>query len=213
LQYVRQTFGLPAVEPSATAGWANAKFKHTDKNFPDAWVPLWFSIDTIPEGHVVLRAPDGRIYSTSTNTKTPYVHPNLDHLIWFYGDRVEPQYRLNLRYLGWSEDISNTRVVENVEDDDMGHVDSLSDAAISRIAQENAKMLLNWNLDRAGGPKGQLNLAAFLAWSDANFAALHAKNAELRAIIEQLTKSTGTIIDAAALAKAVNDDAAKRLAK
>jgi hypothetical protein len=125
LEYVRSAFGLPIVEPSATKGWENADYKHHDTDFPDAWVPLWFSIDEIPEGHVALRSPDGRIYSTSTNANSPYVHPNLDHLIWFYGPRVEPEYQLHLRYLGWTEDISNVRVVENttinVESvDDMG---------------------------------------------------------------------------------------------
>lgn len=113
LQYVRQAFGAPVVEPSATAGWNNAKYRHEDMNFPEGcWVPLWFSIPGIPEGHVVLRAPDGSIYSTSTPGITPYHHPSLEHLIWYYGPRVQPQYQLSLQYLGWSEDISNVRVVQ-----------------------------------------------------------------------------------------------------
>jgi len=205
LKYVRQAFGAPAVEPSATAGWHNAKFKHEDYNFPnDVWVPLWFSIDTIPEGHVVLRAPDGRIYSTSTPGNTPYVHPNLEHLIWYYGPRVEPQYQLTLRYLGWSEDISNVRVVIN-EEDDM--------PSVNEIVQG----LLDYKVNTTEG--SQINLGAFLAESRHNnnkiventSAWIMPEVIALRELVKQLSVAQGVVIDYDAIAKAVNDDAAKRL--
>lgn len=154
LMYVRQAFGAPAVEPSATAGWANAKYKHHDYNFPNAWVPLWFTIDTIPEGHVVLRAPDGRIYSTSTPGNTPYIHPNLEHLIWYYGDRVEPQYRLTLRYLGWSEDVSNVRVVSPVptqpKEDEMN-------SEQEKLLREVRDRVMGRDTQRYIGPNGEVS--------------------------------------------------------
>jgi hypothetical protein len=108
LQYVRQAFGAPIVEPTATAGWANADYKHADWNFPPGcWVPVWFHMDTEPAGHVVLRAPDGSVYSTSHPTSTtPTHHPNMAHLFQAYA-RYNP-----LTYLGWSEDISGVRVVQ-----------------------------------------------------------------------------------------------------
>lgn len=113
LQYVRQAFDAPLVEPTATEGWNRAKYRHTDYNFPSGvWIPLWFAIPGIPAGHVALMAPDGSVYSTSDNSNTPHHHPSLDHLIWYYGPRVEPQYQLELQYLGWSEDISRVRVVQ-----------------------------------------------------------------------------------------------------
>lgn len=172
LEYVRSSFGLPIVEPSATKGWENAEFKHEDYDFPEGvWVPLWFSIDTIPEGHVVLRAPDGRIYSTSTNANSAYVHPNLEHLIWFYGPRVEPQYQLTLRYLGWSEDISNVRVVENVsEEEDMGTVEKFTPEALEQLASAVMGKEIPWyGFDGKIPASGRTttNLGLQLGWLDA----------------------------------------------
>jgi len=113
LQYVRQAFGAPLVEPTATEGWNRAKYKHTDFNFPDGVaVPLWFAIPGVSAGHVVIRMPDGSVYSTSDNSNVPHHHPSLADLIWYYGPRVQPEYQLKLQYLGWSEDISTVRVVQ-----------------------------------------------------------------------------------------------------
>jgi len=107
LQYVRQAFGAPIVEPTATAGWANAQFKHEDRNFPEnCFVPVWFSLTTEPAGHVALMCPDGSVYSTSDDSTVPHHHPSLDDLIAYY-------WRNPLTYLGWTEDISNVRVVES----------------------------------------------------------------------------------------------------
>ncbi|VXB24428.1 hypothetical protein ARTHRO9V_130186 [Arthrobacter sp. 9V] len=106
LQYVRETFGLGGVYPSATSGWSNAQYKHRDQNFPDAWVPLWFFMADEPLGHVVLRAPDGSIFSTSDDSTVPHHHPNLADLMGYYA-----RYGLPLMYLGWSEDIETVRVV------------------------------------------------------------------------------------------------------
>ncbi|WP_275779729.1 hypothetical protein [Paenarthrobacter sp. Y-19] len=108
LQYVRETFGIkPGVYPSATAGWVNAQYKHQDQNFPNAWVPLWFFMKDEPLGHVVLRAPDGSIFSTSDPSTVPHHHPNLADLMAYYA-----YWGLPLTYLGWSEDIERVRVVE-----------------------------------------------------------------------------------------------------
>jgi len=108
LQYVRQTFGLAGVYPSATAGWAASRTKHRDQNFPaGVWLPLWFFMEHEPLGHVVLRAPDGSIYSTSDLSTTPRHHPNLAHLMAHYA-----YWGLPLTYLGWTEDIEDVAVVD-----------------------------------------------------------------------------------------------------
>lgn len=109
LQYVRQAFGAPVVEPTATAGWNNAKFKHRDWNFPAGmWVPVWFELATEPAGHVALLAPNGAVYSTTSPfSNLPTIHPNMAHLIAAYAP-YNP-----LTYLGWSEDISGVRVVQD----------------------------------------------------------------------------------------------------
>ena len=108
LKYVQDTFGAPAKEPNATAAWNNSKFKHEDRNFPiGCYVPIWFSVKNVPEGHVALLCPDGSVYSSSdANSYTPHHHPSLDALISYYS-KANP-----LTYLGWSEDIETLRVVQ-----------------------------------------------------------------------------------------------------
>jgi hypothetical protein len=111
LQYVRQAFGAPIVEPTATAGWFNARYRHTGTDFPDGcWVPVWFELDTEPAGHVALLDPDGSVYSTTS----PYGdrathHPSLGHLYAAYAP-YNP-----LTWRGWTEDISGVRVVQGPE--------------------------------------------------------------------------------------------------
>lgn len=114
LQYVREAFGIEkGVYPTASSGWDNAEHKHTDKEFPDAWVPLWFSMEGVPAGHVVLRSPSGKVWSTTNAGQyTPRIHPSLDDLMAVY-ERAG----LSLTYLGWSEDIESIRIWENEEMD------------------------------------------------------------------------------------------------
>lgn len=54
---------------------------------------------------------------------------------------------------------------------------------------------------------------AIMAWSDANTMGQAAELAELKELVRQLAIKQGVTIDYEAIAKAVNDDAAKRLAK
>lgn len=105
LVYVRETFGIGPKHPTATAGWQASTTKHADKNFPDAWVPVWFSLSDEPAGHVALRQPDGSIWSSSHPTKKqPIHHPSLEDILSYYGKRMT--------YLGWTEDIEGQRVVQ-----------------------------------------------------------------------------------------------------
>lgn len=245
LQYVRQAFGAPLVEPTATDGWNKAKYKHTDRNFPDGvWVPLWFAIPGIPAGHVALRAPDGSVYSTSDNSNTPHHHPSLDELIWYYGPRVQPQYQLELQYLGWSEDISTVRVVQEltintesttIQEDDLTPEQAAQLAYISSpqfkadIFQGAAPVevdarrnfiqeIFNADLPWFGfdgripeGGRTTTNLKTDLGWADTRIVGLASALAGLTELVKQLSVAQGVTIDYKAIAKAVNDDAAKRL--
>lgn len=103
--YVRQTFGLDGVYPTATAAWEASQTKHSDRNFPDAWVPVWYGLDNEPAGHVVLRAPNGNVYSTSDLGNTPHLHPDLSDLERYYA-----YYGMTLTYRGWTEDIETVSV-------------------------------------------------------------------------------------------------------
>lgn len=107
LQYVRQTFGLPARYGSATEAWANSASQHRDRNFPAGlWVPVWYGLAKEPAGHVVLMAPDGSVYSTSDYSNTPHHHPDLADLEAYYA-----RYGMDLTYRGWTEDVAGYPVL------------------------------------------------------------------------------------------------------
>lgn len=107
LVYVRETFGVGPKYPTATAGWNASNHKHPDQNFPEGdWVPVWFSLNDDPDGHVALRQPDGSIWSSSSPTATkPVHHQSLDAIEKYYGGR--------LNYLGWTNDIEGAIVTED----------------------------------------------------------------------------------------------------
>lgn len=142
LQYVRQAFGRPAVSPRAIDAWNKSTSKHYDTNFPDGcWVPLWFSIATVPAGHVVLRAPDNTVWSTSDNNPSPvHHHSSLNDLMAYYA-----YYGLPLTYLGWTEDIDGFTVVQlnnqtqedltmaKLDNDDRLFIQELVNGAIRQI--------------------------------------------------------------------------------
>ena len=106
LVYVREAFGIGPKYPTATDGWSASPTQHVDQNFPvDMWVPLWFSLSDNPHGHVVLRQPDGSVWSSSSPTANkPVHHSSLDDLLSYYGGK--------LTYLGWTEDIEDVLVVD-----------------------------------------------------------------------------------------------------
>lgn len=109
LQYVRQAFGLPARYASATEAWEASNSKHRDRNFPAGnWVPVWYGIDIEPLGHVVLLAPNGRVYSTSDYSGWPVIHDSLADLEAFYA-----YYGMILQYRGWTEDVAGYPVLGN----------------------------------------------------------------------------------------------------
>lgn len=108
LQYVRQAAGLPARYGSATEAWENSKSQHRDRNFPPGlWTPVWYALDTTPLGHVVWRAPDGRVYSTSDYSGWPRIHADLADLEAFYA-----AYGMTLIYRGWTEDVAGYAVMK-----------------------------------------------------------------------------------------------------
>jgi len=150
LEYVRKTFGLPIRYGSATEAWDNSPTQHQNYDVPDGvWVPLWFSIDTVPEGHVVLRAPDGSVYSSSDNTTTPHHHPNMADLIDYY-QRLG---NLTLTYLGWTEDMAGTPVIAPsiqaestiILGDDVAQIDTISDEAAAKVGTAIVNAFMNYD--------------------------------------------------------------------
>ena len=138
LQYVREAYGItPGVYPTASAGWLASPTKHMDKDFPAGCaVPLWFAMEGVPAGHVVLRQADGSIYSTTeAGASRPTLHPNLDHLMGVYARAGLP-----LTYLGWTEDIENTRVIERQEQDIMATLAEL-EQVVRRVIRTELQLV------------------------------------------------------------------------
>jgi hypothetical protein len=137
LQYVRQTFGLPAIHPTATAAWEASKTQHRDHNFPsNVWFAVWFALANEPAGHVALMSPDGTVYSTSDLGNTPHRHPDLTDLHNYYA-----RYGMPLTYLGWTEDVQGIPVITNQGLAAMGDTitpqeDELSAQDVERIINE-----------------------------------------------------------------------------
>ncbi|WP_407107230.1 hypothetical protein [Rhodococcus aetherivorans] len=111
LQYARRVFGLPAVEPTAWVAWTNTQYKHQDRNFPSGVaVPVWF--DWVGDvgsgrfryGHVAVRTADGKIWSSPLSGNGRAWFASVDDLTRAFGN--------GMTYVGWSEDISGTRVIK-----------------------------------------------------------------------------------------------------
>lgn len=108
LAYVQTAFGAGWSGSSAWDGWANrTQGRHTDRNIPTGvYVPLWFDGYWNGErvGHVVIYK-DGTIWS-SPYTNKPYA----DKL----SSIAEVERIYGMKYVGWSEYVGPTRVIEFV---------------------------------------------------------------------------------------------------
>ena len=101
LSMVRQSFNLPAVEPSAKKAWENAKKKHkttNTKNIPRG-VPVFYKTST-KNWHVVLSAGDGMCYSTDVGGRGKVGYISIKALASSW----------NITLLGWTEDLNGFTV-------------------------------------------------------------------------------------------------------
>lgn len=111
LSYARKTFGLPAVEPTAYEAFRKLKYFHADRNFPVGSVPVWFEwygdlgngSGRLRYDHVAVRDASGTVWSSPLIGKGRVAFSSVDALVRAFGG--------GMKYLGWSEDISGTRVV------------------------------------------------------------------------------------------------------
>lgn len=110
LAYARQMFTAPGGVNYAAQAWANAQFKHEDRDLPNVAVPIWFSYRG-DEGHVAVYVPGQGFYSS------PYLS-NTSHAVLGSIDDFNQHYssggKYPLVYLGWTEDINGKRVAESV---------------------------------------------------------------------------------------------------
>ena len=111
LWYVRTAFGCAWSGSSALEGWGLAKYKHADRNIPTGvYVPIWFNhYGTYGGvyknwGHVAIYK-DGKIWSSPLTHK-----PTAD--VFTSIATVESKFKAT--YIGWSEDLNNVRVAQEV---------------------------------------------------------------------------------------------------
>ena len=113
LQFARRVFGLKAVEPTAHAAILNLKYLHKDRNFPaGVSFPVWFEWwgqlpgDTkkIQYDHAAVMHADGKVWSSPLSGRGRAWFNSVDDLVRAFGG--------GMKYIGWSEDISGTRVID-----------------------------------------------------------------------------------------------------
>lgn len=111
LKYVQDSFHTDHPYPTAMAAW-NANYgggNHVGEPPLGITVPVYFSLQGIPAGHVATRLDDGWVVSSTQPGvhPKPYYHKNLQDLINTYA-RVYGSMPL----LGWSEFVGTQRVVQ-----------------------------------------------------------------------------------------------------
>jgi len=113
LRFTERSFGVPLVYPSAWEAWEATEFKHLDRDFPNAAVPVWFDwtgdVGSGKQryGHVAYRSPDGVIHSAPGVGQGSITFNSVDELTQYFGN--------GMTYVGWSEDIAGVKVIEGEE--------------------------------------------------------------------------------------------------
>jgi hypothetical protein len=223
LQYVRQAYGLEARYDSATEAWEKSTTKHRDRNFPEGmWTPVWYGIDIEPLGHVVLRAPDGTVYSTSDYSGWPRIHKDLADLEAFYA-----YYGMNLQYRGWTEDVAGFPVMEptitaqGTITTPKGLFVTLTPAQEQLVVERNKKYIdspisqVDEKVWATAIKRGGKEISALQELADCKTLLLtqQATLAGLLKAIEQLSAAQGTPVDLAAVTAAAEAGAANALAE
>lgn len=124
LEYVQNAFGTGHGDPDAITQWKHTK-QHADRNFPKLWIPIFFTMKNVPEGHVAILAPDGSVWSSSHPTATtPVHHSSISALESYYGGR--------LGFLGWGETLNNKPVIKGESMASFEMLQQLSQAVLGR---------------------------------------------------------------------------------
>lgn len=151
LKYAANVFGIQFAKPSAWQEWQNCKYPHTDRNLPNNSVPLWFSFWTTIDGvyanwgHVVVQVPGQGFYSSPWRQGTTHA---------VLGSIAEVERIYGVKYVGWSEDIANVKVVgEDMLNYDQ--VDSMAHAYLDDSIANNPGLK-----QYVGKPAGEV-IAAF----------------------------------------------------
>jgi hypothetical protein len=212
LQYVRQAFGMPVLQPDATAAWNSNDFpRRTGQPPAGITVPVYFSLGSTPQGHVAIRLDDLKVASSTKagTQKTGYLHPNIQDLINMYA-----KYNKGCTYLGWKEGMGTTRFVTYVEDVRLATADEVRQAyrdILERDADQGGidtytkKTIEFTRSDLANSQERRTLLAnkeKAAAQAQADAVAKAKKEAEAKALADAAEKAR---IDAEEKAKAAED--------
>lgn len=116
LKYVQDAYGSGWAGSYALQGWRDiVKKKHSDWNIPSGvYVPIWFEgyWNGVNYGHVAIYK-DGVVWSSPFTNKGTH-----DRL----GSIAEVERIYGMKYIGWSEDIGGTRVIEKKKEVNVGKI-------------------------------------------------------------------------------------------
>lgn len=216
LRFTQAVYGAPARFPTAWEAWLNTSLKHTDRDLPSVSVPVWFESwgdfgfgEYKNWGHACAWIPGRGILSS----------PASGYGQTWFSSIEDAERRWGMKFAGWSEDINGLRVAQ---------VDGSS-----KQGGGNAKMLM---IHKPSGDNNQWRFAVFATGFWLEFVGQDAANQfakQIGASSLQVSEnfwnhckkaaqapvnvsgiSGGTTVpsvDAASIAKAVNDDVAKRM--
>jgi hypothetical protein len=137
LWYTQEILNVPHLFSTAHEAYLATAHKHLDRNFPDGVaVPVWFSwwgqlpgdAQKYEYDHAAVRAADGRIWSSPLTGKGHAVFNSVDDLVRAFGG--------GMKYVGWSEDISNVKVAELQGINDMVEDTQLNFDVLSQTFQD-----------------------------------------------------------------------------
>lgn len=113
LSHVRQSFGLKAVFPSASSAADATQFRHTGREMPDLFVPVWFDHWGTYQGvwgnwgHVVYWDPAKEHF-----VSTPIADQSGRAGVEYFGSLEEIEAVVGGSFRFWSEDVNGFRVVQ-----------------------------------------------------------------------------------------------------
>lgn len=108
LATVETAFETARIYSTAWAAWGGTQYRHEDRNFPiGVYFPIWFS-GYSGAGHVAIA------YVNSNGSMGIWTSP-FEHIPYFYTgyhtvDALAEGYKVS--YVGWSEDLAGTRIID-----------------------------------------------------------------------------------------------------
>jgi len=155
LATVETAFGTARLYPTAWAGWLAAQRKHEDRSWPiGVYFPIWFS-GASGMGHVAI------CFVNTSGQMNIWTSPYL-HVPYFYSsyqsvDALAKGY--GLTYVGWSEDLAGSTLIEFVPDAPV-HPYTVEGITPKQVVAPNGAAL--WKLDASSWAEfnGESNLPA-----------------------------------------------------